>query len=399
MNNHYPMPLLDQFIPFDPAADFEAFLESIPAKWVVYLLSDEQGRPFQLLSVKNLRASLANRLTEHPADEKTRSIPYRQVVRQVAYRRVDSTLEAEWVYAQLARELFPDAYQKMLANWAPWYIAIDPEADFPRPPRWLITDQPDPSLLATTFGPITTKAAAQTLVETIEDAFDLCRYYQILCQAPHGQACAYKQMHKCPAPCDGSVSLEMYHQQIAMSLAALRSEDPAAAHEPRMRQAAAALEFELAGKIKAHMQQLGSLKAAGMSLDRLRFLALCRGGKAKAFKLMLLTPERIELSAEWSKPEELTAILASWFPDALPLMPAPAHAPAHAPLPAPAARVEHACFHDHLTFISRHVLLESSDSILLTSADPAMALAATARLARRKVEAVCADEGIVQEAR
>lgn len=372
------MPLLDQHMLFDPSADFAAFLDSVPAKWVVYLLSDEQDRPFQLLSVKNLRASLANRLTEHPADEKTRSIPYRQVVRRISYRRVDSTLEAEWIYTQLARELFPDAYQKMLANWAPWYLTIDPEARFP---RWLLTDQPEASLLATTFGPIATKNAAQKLVETIEDAFDLCRYHHILIQAPHGQACAYKQMHKCPAPCDGSISLGMYHQQIAMSLAALRSDNPAAEHEPRMRQAAAALEFELAGKIKAHMQQLTSLKAAGTSLDRLRFAALCRGSKAKAFKLMLLTPERIELSPEWSKQEELAAILCSWPASVL-----------H-----PSSSILHPSFHDHLTFISRHILLQSPDSIFLTDSDPATILAATARLARRKIEAEPADEGIVQE--
>jgi hypothetical protein len=374
------MSLLDQHVPFDPSADFGAFLESVPAKWAVYLLSDEQGHPFQLLSVKNLRASLANRLCEHPADEKTRAIPYRQVVRQTAYRRVDSTIEAEWIYTQVARELFHDGYRKMLANWAPWYITIDPGARFP---RWLVTDQPEPALLASTFGPIATRGAAQKLVETIEDAFDLCRYHQILSQAPHGQACAYKQMHKCPAPCDGSISMEMYHQQIAMSLAALGSADPAAEHEPRMRQAAAALEFELAGKIKTHMRQLVSLKTAGRSLDGLRLLALCRGSRHKAFKLMLLTPERIELSPEWSRQEELAGMLCGWA-DALERRVSP---------------VDRATFSEHLTFIARHVLLESADSILLDNADPATVMAATARLARRKSEAEPTDEGVVQEVR
>ena len=31
------------------------------------------------------------------------------------------------------------------------------------------------------------KHAAQRLVETLEDLFDLCRYHHILVQAPHGK--------------------------------------------------------------------------------------------------------------------------------------------------------------------------------------------------------------------
>lgn len=366
------MSLLDQHISFDPTGDFAGFLETVPAKWVVYLLSDEQSRPFQLLCVKNLRASLANRLTEHPADEKTRSIPYRQVVRHISYRRVDSTLEAEWVYTQLAHEFFPDAYRKMLANWAPWYISTDPASRFP---RWIITDQPDAAMLSTTFGPIPTKSAAQKLVETIEDAFDLCRYYHILVQAPHGQACAYKQMGKCPAPCDGSIPLEQYHQQIDQSLAAVRNPAPSDEHEQSMRQAAADLQFELAAKIKSRMRQLESLKTAGRSLDQFRFVALCRGSKAKAYKLMFLTPQRIAVSDEWTTQVQLAQIF-----------------PTLGTVPPAVPSFDTAL----LTFISRHILLNSADSILLDDPDVVTILAATGRLVRRKQDVEPSDEGVVQ---
>ena len=49
--------LLDR-VSFDPAGDFEGFLKRVPARWVVYLMVDERGRPVQLLCVKNLQASL-----------------------------------------------------------------------------------------------------------------------------------------------------------------------------------------------------------------------------------------------------------------------------------------------------------------------------------------------------
>ena len=52
----------DHELAFDPDADFETFMRAAPAKPAVYLLSDEQARPVQLLFVRNLRYSLKNRL-------------------------------------------------------------------------------------------------------------------------------------------------------------------------------------------------------------------------------------------------------------------------------------------------------------------------------------------------
>ena len=52
----------DHSVSFDPAGDFDAFVKRVPAKWVVYLLTDERDQPIQLLCVKNLRYSLKRRL-------------------------------------------------------------------------------------------------------------------------------------------------------------------------------------------------------------------------------------------------------------------------------------------------------------------------------------------------
>lgn len=327
--------------------------------------------------MKNLRTSLANRLCEHPADEKTRSIPYRQVVRKVSYQRVDSAAEAQWVYAQFARELFPHAYAKMVDDWRAWYVAIDPAAKFP---RYTVTDSPDRNLRQTTFGPLATRSAAQKLVETLEDAFDLCRYYHILTQSPHGQACAYKQMHKCPAPCDGSVSFSAYRQQIDLSIAALCDKQVLARHEARMQQAAGALQFELAGKIKAFVDQLKSLSAGPCEhlrpVSDLRFCAVLRGSKAKSWKLMLLTPQAIELSLEWSKPEEMVPVMerfrkqweqSVWDHDSA----------------------------DRLIFIARQLLQQNRDAVLTTPELQGIEQAVR-ELSRRKTQADTDDEGVIQ---
>ena len=95
-------PLLEGEADFDPAGDFEAFTRAVPAKWVVYLMADAESRPVQLLCVKNLRASLKRRLgTEEglglPVGPSKR-VNYRELVRRIFWRRVDSAFEADWIY-------------------------------------------------------------------------------------------------------------------------------------------------------------------------------------------------------------------------------------------------------------------------------------------------------------
>lgn len=363
------MAWLDQHIPFDATADLTALLETAPAKWAVYLLSDREQRPVQLLCVKNLRASLATRLGERPPEGKTKAVAYRQLVRHVHYRRVDSELEADWHYQGALKELFPEAHQKLLANRQYWFVSVDEGARFP---RFAITNNPLDEPPGSTFGPIAGKNAAGKFVETLEDAFDLCRYHHILTQAPHGQACAYKQMHKCPAPCDGSISMGMYRMMIASAVGFLH--DPAGGIAPlqqRMQQAAEGRLFELAGKIKNALQQLQTLAGGAyqkmVPLPRLEFVAVMRSGTAKQFKLMLLTPWEIRMLADENE--------------------------ALAPLPRSKGEME------LLGLVCQHYLVDSRNTMLLpreTLTPEALAKAKQA-LGRRKEERPDDGEGLLRE--
>src|SRR5687767_15090654 len=130
--------IFDRRVDFDPAAgDFDAFVRQVPAKWVVYLLADADGRPVQLLCVKNLRYSLKRRLgTEEQASGAgagpSRRVNYRDLVRRVYWRRVDSAFEADWLYYEAARLLFPQTYQGMVGFRPAWFVHVNPEANFPR---------------------------------------------------------------------------------------------------------------------------------------------------------------------------------------------------------------------------------------------------------------------------
>src|SRR4051794_21862001 len=166
--------LFDRHADFEPAGDFESFLKGVPAKWVVYLMADADDRPVQLLCVKNLRMSLKRRLgPEEPDAGRSKRVNYRELVRRIHLRRVDSAFEADWVYYEAARQVFPQTYQGMVGFRPAWFVHINPQTNFPRYVKTIdISGQ-----TGVYFGPLEDKHAAARLIELMEDGFDLCRYY------------------------------------------------------------------------------------------------------------------------------------------------------------------------------------------------------------------------------
>ncbi len=303
----------DLQIRFDPEADFKAFLKQLPARWAVYLMSDADDRPIQLLCVKNLRYSVMRRLGEEAESAPNKRVNYRQIVRRISWRRVDSAFEADVVYLAVARQFFPKTYAGMTGLRPAWFVHVDPQADFPRYIRTIDLAHTE----GTYLGPLEDKNDAQKLIEQIEDWFDLCRYYHILVEYPHGKACAYKEMGKCPAPCDGSISIEQYRRLIEWSLATLVNPDEMIrAQQDRMQLAAKELRFEAAAKIKAYIDSLSQLgKGPFRHVRRLQdfqFLTLQRGPRDRTAKAFLITPGRVEeiagLISEPVRPAELLRV-------------------------------------------------------------------------------------------
>ncbi len=289
-------PIFDREISFDPSADFDAFLKLVPAKWVVYLMADENDHPVQLLCVKNLRASLKRRLGG--AEEMmgpTKRVNYQEIIRKIYWRRADSALEADRAYLEAAREIFPDTYRGMVGFRPAWFVHVNPHTTFPRYTKTtnLTTHT------GTYFGPLEDKHVAHKLVHLMENLFDLCRDYSILIQSPAGGPCAWKQMEKCVGPCDGTVTLHEYAQIIDFSAQVLSDPETHIDLETqRMKDAAEELRFETAQRIKSRVDQLSQLSKGAYRHVRplmdFTFLSLQRGPRAGTAKLFLITPGRIE---------------------------------------------------------------------------------------------------------
>jgi excinuclease UvrABC nuclease subunit len=224
----------------------------------------------------------------------SRKVNYRELVRHVYWRRVDSAFEADLVYLEIARQVFPRSYRGMLGFEPAWFVHVNPANNFPRYVKTL--DVTRPGILV---GPLEDKHAAARLVQLVEDAFDLCRYYNVLVESPNARACAYKEMGKCPAPCDGTISLEQYRELVRWSAGVVVAPGEfVAEHTRRMEAAAAELNFEAAGKIKQYIAQLsqfgkGPLRHA-RRLEDFRYLSFQQGPRAGTAKLFLISPGVVE---------------------------------------------------------------------------------------------------------
>ncbi len=290
-------------------ADAEAatVVRDIPTRRAVCLLLDAEDRAVQVLAWANPRVGMKRRLAEPVEGEKTRRVNYGELVRSVRWQAVDSEFESDVVHAAVVRAAFPLRAGELLKFAQPWFLHVDPAAEFP---RWTRIERPasgrdrspsglpaDPGRdrspsglshaedggfgetalplsepggvgetalpVAVTIGPLPDRSTANRVIEVLEDLFDLCRYYHILLEAPRGKACAYKDMGRCPAPCDGSVPMEDYRRRIAESAGVLRrpggARELVADIEREMQLAAEQLRFEAAKTLKARLEKAREL--------------------------------------------------------------------------------------------------------------------------------------------
>lgn len=270
-------------------SDLDEALAQVPGKWGVILLCDRENMPLQLICTRNMRAMLRRRFdVQDVAQGPTKRLDYRALVGSIRWQRVDSELEMDLAYIDAARICFPIHWRGLIPERRAFFVCVDPSQQFPEFER--ITEPEGEGLI---FGPFTDRTKADRWIDQLRDAFDLCRYHNILVQSPNGKACNYKQMGKCPAPCDGTVPIRVYRENVDRALAA--ATNPTAEIDSltaEMKRLSGALEFESAAKVKARIDLLNAL--GGGSFRSIRPLGAfdyvsvqpgARKGTAKLFRI------------------------------------------------------------------------------------------------------------------
>jgi len=248
---------LSHGIDLTPGQAFD--MRSMPPTGGVYVLADATRRPILLSMGENLRRVVGHRLRQRPEAEPTKRADLAQVARHVFYRLTHNRFETAWAHWLAARRLFSGVYRKQLGFGPAWMLRLEVDA---AAPRWRVVKRYEGA--GRYAGPFARRSDAEALLQILEDAFDLCRYYDILQQAPRGEACAYYEMGKCPAPCDGTISMDAYRAILNESWAFARGRrgPRLAALEADMRSAADALAFERAAAIRQTLD-----RAAGAAIQ------------------------------------------------------------------------------------------------------------------------------------
>jgi len=157
---------------------------------------------------------------------------------------------------RLAQRLLPHAAAAAADRWQGWFVHVDPDATHPWLTKTRHPGTPPTGRAGAYLGPLPDKHAAGRFIDAINGVFDLCRYRHILLQTPDANACAYKEMNRCPAPCDGSIFMDEYREQVraAITFGSHPPETWIDAQQREMDACAASLDFERAALIKRQIE-------------------------------------------------------------------------------------------------------------------------------------------------
>jgi len=294
----------------------------LPGCAAVFLLVDEAGTPIQLLTTQQLKRVVISRLSE-PGEQRRGRTDLAEVVRGVRWRQVHSRFEARWWYYRLARVLHEREYRKLVSFGPAWFLHVD----WQRPiPEMRVSERiwcRDGDFI----GPWPSQRACQQSLEGLWDLFELCRYPEQVRKAPNGTRCAYADMGRCDAPCDGSVPLETYIERTraAWRFAGGAVDEWIAAATARMKKAAESQQYESAGLIKQQLEFAGKWKErwlpAVRPAEELNLLLVIPATRRKAWKLFLL--RRGELTdGPLLSDRKLAADTPPWLADTLKAEPA-----------------------------------------------------------------------------
>lgn len=220
----------------------EAEVATLPTSPGVYAFENHEGHTLRLTTTSGLRRAVRERLARR---DPTVDVPPAFATTNIRFAAAGSRFEADHIYLAEARRRLPQSYALVFDRWACWFITAAPKSAFPRftKQRWPGATIEDDTVW---IGPFADKHAAQRYIEMLDDAFDLCRYHHILVQAPVGRACAYKEMDRCAAPCDGTVTMNAYRETFARAVdfASARYDVWSAEQTTMMHEAGAAMRFE-----------------------------------------------------------------------------------------------------------------------------------------------------------
>ena len=97
---------------------------ALPARAGVYLLWGDKHKTIQLATSGSVRASVRRKLAQSESETLSRRTELAEITKGVSWTQADSSFVSYWQFHQLAREIYPNSYGKMLGWSSAWWVRI-----------------------------------------------------------------------------------------------------------------------------------------------------------------------------------------------------------------------------------------------------------------------------------
>ncbi|MCX5633610.1 MAG: UvrB/UvrC motif-containing protein [Phycisphaerae bacterium] len=236
----------------------------LPTSAGLILFADNQNLPILLLSAANIRRTVKNKLAEQK--ETTKKADLKSITAKIYYETCPCKFRLSLEHYKAAKKIFALNYKDHISFVYPWFIEIDLNE---KTPFFSITRKPGLKKTKKILGPFCSQKSAAVFLNTLEDAFKLCKRNDLLRQAQsrlvgnpqRAAGCPYLQMDACSGVCDGKIRPQEYQNIIKDAFEA--GAEPAKQIEKLqvdMQRAAKDLNFELAAELKKKIEKLSALK-------------------------------------------------------------------------------------------------------------------------------------------
>jgi len=272
----------------------------------VYLMRNERGDLLYIGKARRLRDRVSSYFNSSVNAKTAELISH---VYKIETRVARSALEAALLESQLIRELKPP-YNRMLKSVAPaYFIKLDLMDEFP---RIVVASKLGLRQGVMYLGPFIGRRSLDHSVRALSRILGLRTCTGKLAPDPDFSPCIYGQMGHCCMPCNASINDDSYGSRVHKAIAFLRGRGGQLMGElARARdQAAAALRYEEAGRLRRDLEALATLSHRASRLSQVvteNNLVIVTGtGDDRAAHVIL--SGRLALTCELKSRESIAAI-------------------------------------------------------------------------------------------
>lgn len=239
-------------------------VREFPQKPGVYLMKDLVGRVIYVGKAKNLRAR-ASSYFHKGAEEEWRTAPWVKEICDVDYIECESEVDALLMEARLIKDVQPKHNRDLKDDKTFPYLMISTHEDFPRVE---VTREPRDRGVKL-FGPFANAGDLRGAVQVLQRIFKFrtCSL-DIDEKDPRWKwfrPCLLASIQQCTAPCNLRVSKEDYRRDIRRFIMFLEGQKASLLRQmhKEMQEAAQALQFEKAARLRDEIRMLQTLDKRG----------------------------------------------------------------------------------------------------------------------------------------